>query len=108
MIRSDSRYGNRYSLRLDYNYDHAGREKNSICVLGYGTTHYTSPLRAFTYDSHGRISEKMMQGNKVKMTYGYHNDGTLFNIGSMNGFNETLYSAILCYPINCLVVIMVI
>ena len=91
LIRSDSRYGNRYSLRLDYNYDHAGREKNSICVLGYGTTHYTSPLRAFTYDSHGRISEKMMQGNKVKMTYGYHNDGTLFNIGSMNGFNETLY-----------------
>ena len=68
--RSDSRYGNRYSLRLDYNYDHAGREKNSICVLGYGTTHYTSPLRAFTYDSHGRISEKMMQGNKVKMTFG--------------------------------------
>lgn len=91
LTQSESSYDNRYAIKLNYDYDHALREKSSTCTFGYDNTWYTSPLRTFMYDSYGRVSEKLLQGNKVKMMYDYHNDGTLYNIGSINGFYETLY-----------------
>ena len=91
MIQSESHYDNRYSLKSNYTYDHAAREKSSTYALGYGATRHTSPLRTFNYDSYGRVIEKQLQGDKVAVMYNYQNDGTLYNIISTSRFNETLY-----------------
>lgn len=91
LTQSESYYDTCYVMKLNYVYDHAGREKSGICTFGYKTTFHASPIHTLKYDSYGRLSEKLLQGNKVKMIYDYHNDGTLYNIGSINGFNETLY-----------------
>ena len=87
----ESYYSDRCFLRSEYVYDHVGREKSGVCTLGYGTIYHTAPIHTLHYDSYGRLSEKLLQGNKVSMTYNYHNEGTLYNIISSCSFSETLY-----------------
>ena len=69
LIQSESHYDNRYSLKSNYTYDHAARERSSTYALGYGATRHTSPLRTFNYDSYGRVIEKQLQGDKVAVMY---------------------------------------